>query len=211
MGSYPSKSVPVRNEERKSISFFNVPARRPSSERIYNSKRIDGGSVNLDFKPTGEGFFRWIALGEYTTGPNQSKISVCKWFKHDYVEHSLQHFYSSRDSVKEMATNIIEDFQSLCVCPFYISLNHYDTIICDELNPSGEGVTLLAQPFLENFQKFNSNTGWVLPKETQLNQVLQAISHFSYHASNGTCLLCDLQGIQYFNFFANLKLKEKEM
>jgi Alpha-kinase family len=52
------------------------------------------------------------------------------------------------------------------------------------------GQKVLREPFIANFQKFNSNSGAADLTAT----VAQALSHFSYHASDGTELLCDLQG-----------------
>ncbi|CAB9526707.1 elongation factor 2 kinase [Seminavis robusta] len=52
------------------------------------------------------------------------------------------------------------------------------------------GQKMLREPFIENFQKFNSNSGAADVTAT----VAQALSHFSYHASDGRELLCDLQG-----------------
>eukprot|EP01113_Clastostelium_recurvatum_P025977 TRINITY_DN3118_c0_g1_i2.p1 TRINITY_DN3118_c0_g1~~TRINITY_DN3118_c0_g1_i2.p1 ORF type:complete len:143 (+),score=16.99 TRINITY_DN3118_c0_g1_i2:268-696(+) len=52
----------------------------------------------------------------------------------------------------------------------------------------------LCEPFIISFQKFNSNSGWVDHDGTLWNQVMQALSHFSYHSSGGRLLLCDLQG-----------------
>lgn len=51
----------------------------------------------------------------------------------------------------------------------------------------------MLEPFIENYEKFTSNTGWyedVTPWKT----VMQALSHFSYHATEGEYVLCDLQG-----------------
>ncbi|KAJ3036158.1 hypothetical protein HDV00_003014 [Rhizophlyctis rosea] len=47
------------------------------------------------------------------------------------------------------------------------------------------------EPFMENFEKFNSNTG-----ADSGHDLLSALSHFSYHHSSGQLLLCDLQGSQ---------------
>lgn len=55
------------------------------------------------------------------------------------------------------------------------------------------GQKVLIEPFIDNFQKFNSNTGWRDPSGTPWIQVMQSISHFSYHTSGGSLLLCDLQ------------------
>jgi Alpha-kinase family len=52
------------------------------------------------------------------------------------------------------------------------------------------GQKMLREPFIANFQKFNSNSG----AADLTASVAQALSHFSYHASDGAELLCDLQG-----------------
>lgn len=52
------------------------------------------------------------------------------------------------------------------------------------------GQKVLVEPFIQNFQKFNSNSGAADVTAT----VAQALSHFTYHASDGAELLCDLQG-----------------
>ena len=57
-----------------------------------------------------------------------------------------------------------------------------------------EGQKVLVEPYIEEFTKFNSNTGWVGPDGGAWNDVLQALSHYSYHVSSGQFLLCDLQG-----------------
>jgi hypothetical protein len=51
-------------------------------------------------------------------------------------------------------------------------------------------VKMLVEPFVENLQYFNTNTGWAFEEA----EILQALSHFSYHVSEGKKLLCDLQG-----------------
>lgn len=37
-------------------------------------------------------------------------------------------------------------------------------------------------------------TGWVNPTGVGWSDCFQALSHFSYHVTNGQHLLCDLQG-----------------
>lgn len=55
------------------------------------------------------------------------------------------------------------------------------------------GQKVLQEPFIDDYQKFNSNSGWA-DNETPWPRVMQALSHFSYHASGGQFVLCDLQG-----------------
>ncbi|KAF9352672.1 hypothetical protein BGX26_009556 [Mortierella sp. AD094] len=54
----------------------------------------------------------------------------------------------------------------------------------------------LIEPMIDNFEKFNSNTGWKQDR-TAWGQVMQALAHFSFHSSGGQFTLCDLQGGVY--------------
>jgi hypothetical protein len=50
----------------------------------------------------------------------------------------------------------------------------------------------LVQPYIEEeLEKFNNNTGWA----NEEAEMAQALSHFSFHHSEGTRLLSDLQGL----------------
>ena len=49
----------------------------------------------------------------------------------------------------------------------------------------------LVEPYIEGtYQKFNSNSGW----SADAHPVMSALSHFSWHYSEGKFLVCDLQG-----------------
>mmetsp|Transcript_32298 Transcript_32298/g.75868 ORF Transcript_32298/g.75868 Transcript_32298/m.75868 type:complete len:151 (-) Transcript_32298:236-688(-) len=49
----------------------------------------------------------------------------------------------------------------------------------------------LVEPFIKGkYVKFNSNSGWTDDRYA----IMQALSHFSYHFTDGQYLLCDLQG-----------------
>jgi hypothetical protein len=60
-------------------------------------------------------------------------------------------------------------------------------------NSRWAGHKVLQEPFIDNYHKFNSNTGWA-DSSNPWPQVMQALSHFSYHVSGGQFVLCDLQG-----------------
>jgi hypothetical protein len=55
------------------------------------------------------------------------------------------------------------------------------------------GQKVLVEPYILKFQKFNSNSGW-FDNSLPWCRAMQALSHYSYHVSNGQTLLCDLQG-----------------
>ena len=61
---------------------------------------------------------------------------------------------------------------------------------------------LLVEPFIRDFQKYNSNSGWVVDEESFWNKYLQALSHFSYHSCGGNLTLCDIQGGTFNKGFA---------
>ena len=56
------------------------------------------------------------------------------------------------------------------------------------------GQRMLIEPYIDNYIKFNSNTGWTLADGSAWSKVMQALSHYSYHLSGGQFVLCDLQG-----------------
>lgn len=49
------------------------------------------------------------------------------------------------------------------------------------------------ESYFDDYHIWNSNSGWN-DSITPWGKVMQAVSHFSYHASYGKLLLCDLQG-----------------
>ena len=59
-----------------------------------------------------------------------------------------------------------------------------------------KGQKTLIEPFIECFQKFNSNVGSVINEADTGGwpALMQALSHYSYHISGGKYALCDLQG-----------------
>lgn len=58
------------------------------------------------------------------------------------------------------------------------------------------GQKVLCEPFIQGYRKFNSNSGWNDDSDGWA-EVMQALSHFSYHLSGGGYVLCDLQGGVY--------------
>ncbi len=56
-----------------------------------------------------------------------------------------------------------------------------------------KGQRYLVEPFIEHWQKWNSNSGWAFNSD-EWSEIMQALSHFSFHATKGELVLCDLQG-----------------
>lgn len=95
------------------------------------------------------------------------------------------------------AANLIEKFNKLEVVDKPIKLNRPEV-----WEYTANNKLMLIEPYIEAFQKFNSNTGWAAANSDgdPWVKIVQALSHFSYHASGGACVLCDLQGAVYDEF-----------
>lgn len=48
-----------------------------------------------------------------------------------------------------------------------------------------DGTKVLQEPYIDNYTKFNSNSGWA-DDSTPWPRVMQALSHFSYQVSGGS-------------------------
>lgn len=80
------------------------------------------------------------------------------------------------------AAKIIDSFNHSGIISSLIQLNHPE--IWSFTDPPH--AKILVEPFIDNWVKFNSNTGWAIddnPQEKSWPNVLQALSHFSYHNS----------------------------
>jgi hypothetical protein len=139
--------------------------------------------------PFAQGTFRWVAKGEYSSGPRKGQPCVCKWFKSGTVFQEI--FFAKDIKANEKATHIIQLFNSSRFIAQTIRINQPE--VWTYLDGPRSGEKILIEPFIDVYQKFNSNSGWA-DGSAPWARVMQALSHFSYHASGGQFLLCDLQG-----------------
>lgn len=140
--------------------------------------------------PFARGSFKNVWRGDYTDPPRLGEECVAKVFKTGSVFQD--HFFELEMTVIEETQKIINAWNDARVFGWPVMLS-IPQIWTYEAN----GEKCLIEPFIRNFQKFNSNSGWVKFPGTQWSDVLQALSHFSYHHSGGERLLCDIQGGVY--------------
>ena len=157
--------------------------------RLKSEASID----NLDH-PFAQGAFRWVQKGRYTAGQRVGQACVCKWFKSGCTFEET--FYSDDIKASEKATHIVEQWNQQHFINKKIQLNQPEVWTFKQ-GSRYAGQKHLIEPFIENWQKFNSNSGWVSYEITAWNDVMQALSHYSYHVSSGQFVLCDLQGGVY--------------
>jgi hypothetical protein len=169
--------------------------------RYNNSEGCYFGNHAIS-NPIAEGTFRVVAQGRYTNGERQGQACVGKWYKwgvdveDDFVEDDLL--------AVDKALEIVNRFNQLNVANKCVKINIPD--VWDLRNGHAYEVEdeddhdyeqpILVEPFIQNYQKWNSNSGW-LDDGTVWGEVMQALSHFSYHITGGANVLCDLQGGVY--------------
>lgn len=149
--------------------------------------------------PFAEGAFRWAAMGIYTDGARKGQHCVCKWFKDGHTDND--EFYDLDIKAMYKALELVELWNNEQFIDQLIKVNIPEVWVFGA-GDEWAGLKALQEPFIEGYQKFNSNTGWNQPVDqpsASWSQVLQALSHFTYHISNEQFLLCDLQGGIYNN------------
>ncbi|KAI2607757.1 kinase-like protein [Hypoxylon fragiforme] len=139
--------------------------------------------------PFAHGSFRHVAKGTYSKGHRTGQTGVVKWFKSG-ATFEVDYFILDITAV-DKALEIMNRFNQAYPDLQNIRINVPGTWVFADGERKGERA--LVEPFIENYRKYNSNTGWA-DVSTTWGQILQALSHFSYAESGGQFLLCDLQG-----------------
>ena len=159
--------------------------------RTNDAQTASFEGYDLDY-PFAQGTFRWVAKGRYTTGNRAGQPCVCKWFKTGGVVES--HFYDADLKASDEAIRMVTMWNAKGLINRIVRVNKPEVWTFDHTSSaSWVGRKVLQEPFITDYQKFNSNTGWS-DDSIPWSRVMQALSHFSYHFSNGQTLLCDLQG-----------------
>ncbi|KAJ7213155.1 kinase-like domain-containing protein [Mycena pura] len=136
------------------------------------------------------GAFKIVWKGVYTVGARRGERCVAKEFKTGSVYE--KRYFEEEMNVIRLTQGVIDAWHAEQIITRDIRLN---TPQIWEMIATGAKV--LVEPMIENFEKFNSNTGWASNTGGAWSDAMQALSHFSFHNSNGEFLLCDLQGGVY--------------
>lgn len=132
-----------------------------------------------------QGTFKYCAEGRYAGGQRTGQKCVAKYFIHD--DEMNDEFFSKDLDAVDMALRIITQWNQAAIVPnLTIRLNMPQIWTIND-------VKCIVEPYIDGFTKFNSNTGWV-GAGGNLTNILQALSHYSYHISSGQFVLCDIQG-----------------
>ncbi|KAH7161025.1 kinase-like domain-containing protein [Dactylonectria macrodidyma] len=167
------------------------PANDVSDSGRYNISRFASYEWEELEYPFAEGEFRWVAGGTYTSGPRKGQACVAKWFKTGAVFE--EDYFTLDIKAVDKALEIVNRFNELNIVNKAIKINVPRVWTFEDDGSTWAGQRFLCEPFIQNYQKFNSSTGWIDDSEVW-GEVMQALSHFSYHVSGGQFVLCDLQG-----------------
>mmetsp|Transcript_117906 Transcript_117906/g.334332 ORF Transcript_117906/g.334332 Transcript_117906/m.334332 type:complete len:324 (-) Transcript_117906:279-1250(-) len=138
-----------------------------------------------------QGAFKVVYKGLYTGGSRHGEECVFKAFK-PKVAHRADYF--DKDVLAaEKAAEIVDAWNRRAFVRMKIRVNVPEIMEPGRGHAHREG---LVEPYVYNWVKFNSNSGWYRDID-EVDEVMQALSHFSYHATGGSFLLCDLQGGVY--------------
>lgn len=185
---------------------FSVPnGKRTRQQRVYTTN-ISKYAITLQQR-WDAGAFRWVHKGYYapdprvpgdTGGPQNGQLCVLKEFKTGSVYE--EHFFTKDIRAVDKAGEIIRAFVAeTCVMPGAKPILLNQPKVWEDIYPdkTGKKKKKLVEPMLEGkFLKFNSNSGFCTPDE-----YMQALSHYSYHMTNGKYVLCDLQGGHYEDMY----------
>lgn len=126
-------------------------------------------------------------------GPQNGELCVLKEFKTGSVYEDF--FFNNDINAVSKAAELIAAFNQINFGFGAKTIYLNRPTVWESVYPdsTGKKSKKLVEPMLEGeFMKFNSNSGY-----TNGSDYMQAISHYSYHYSNGHHLLCDLQGGHY--------------
>lgn len=167
-----------------------LPIARTSKVSLEMAYSRNNNSTAAEFTdslvPFASGSFKYVWQGHYTDGPRKGQKCVAKAFKTGSVFED--HFFELEMAVIEETRKIVNAWNNARIVDLPIKLSKPQ--IWTDVN----GQKFLIEPFIENFQKFNSNSGYVTLQGDTWSDALQALSHFSYYNSRGQMLLCDIQG-----------------
>lgn len=185
--------------KRKAPTALDPPAKK-SKGGVFVQNAPDGASVrgsqaDIDLtKIYAKGTFRLVYKGQYGQGPRTGEQCVMKEFKSGSVWQT-KYFDEDIKAVKKSG-ELIQAFNEQGLVNKTIYLNEPQVWTGNGGRIAGQKV--LVEPMIKGeYFKFNSNTGYAMPD----SDTMQALSHFSYHHSNGKYVVCDLQGGRYDGYY----------
>ncbi len=148
-------------------------------------RRNNSESVTCDpCRIIGTGTFKKVCLATYNDGVRRGSLAAVKHFKFPSVIE--QSYFDHKMNIIKVSAALIDGFNKLGCLDKSVSISLNEPQIWWDLETRE---TCLIEPFIVNYEKYNSNTGWVNPDSKPWNSAMQALSHFSYHITKGNSFI----------------------
>lgn len=147
---------------------------------------LSSTTVTVDYSTVlGEGEFRIVYLGTFVGGNRNQQEAACKTFNYRYRDLE-EEYYQYDFKIADRAIQYAEMWNAFC------DWNRTIQISRGAVMSSNDDGKLLVEPLILPYIKFSSNNGWI--SDDQAGLALEAFTHFTYHRSGGSLIVCDLQG-----------------
>lgn len=168
-----------------------------SKTLVSNSRGVDTGDRPDTERASGfsylaSGAFRDVHVGTYDLGPRTGERCVRKTFKSGATFEDK--FFDLDIKAMRKAAELIARFNQEVGAGRWVYVNECEVWEAMNEAQGGKNERWLIEPMIEgDYAKFNSNSGYVKDD----TDFMQALSHFTYHCTNGEYVVCDLQGGRY--------------
>lgn len=155
---------------------------------MSSASRTNLTSTNVTLHKTqivGVGSFRIAYAGTYVGGNRNQQEAVCKVFKQQYRLLEAEFFLSDFE-VADRSIQLAEQWNNFCQRGKEILITKGDVMQIGKQK-------YMVEPLIRYFSKFTSNNGWIGDVGMDV-LAMEAFSHFTYHKTGGSMIVCDLQG-----------------
>jgi hypothetical protein len=147
---------------------------------------LGSNQVNIDYNvELGRGEFRIVYAGTFVGGNRNQQEAACKTFKNQYKTLEKE-YYQYDFKIADRVIQYAEMWNDFC------EYNRTIQISRGTVFKTNGGDLVLVEPLILPYLKFTSNNGWI--SDEQAGLALEAFTHFTYHRSGGSLIVCDLQG-----------------
>jgi hypothetical protein len=144
--------------------------------------------------PFAESAICYLAQGDYVSGPRKDEINICRWLKSGHGKDDDDPTIYDRYLYRLFkAYDLVDRWNQSCIIEEQVQLN-IPGIFKFRQGDKYEGKLVLQEPFIRNYEQFNSNTGWKAEGEDSWVLAMQALSHFTFDFTDGQYLMCHLTG-----------------
>jgi len=167
-------------------------SRQAESGRYNNTELY---SISQE-EPFAQSPFNCVTKGTYLSGPRRGQACVVKRSKSIGVCLS-DDAYAVELKLIDKALEIIHRFNQIytissAIRPLRLKLNVPILKGVCFIDDPDEELKALVEPFIENYRKFDKSDDNA--EDSIVAELVDALSHFSYQATGGHLVLCDLRG-----------------